>query len=66
MDLDKPLFDQTTFIGRLKHFFWVTDPRTCVCSEDTLDNAKKLLTEYRYITAFCLSHYDFIDDCFDL
>lgn len=56
MDLEKPLFDQTTFIGRLKHFFWVTDPRTCVCSEDTLDNAKTLITEYRYISVYCLSH----------
>lgn len=54
MDLDKPLFDQTTFIGRLKHFFWVTDPRSCVCSEDTLDNAKTLLTDYRYIEDFLL------------
>ncbi|XP_065353012.1 sideroflexin-2 [Cloeon dipterum] len=47
MDLDKPLFDQTSFIGRLKHFFWVTDPRTCVCSEESLDNAKNLIVSYR-------------------
>ncbi|XP_059486018.1 sideroflexin-2 [Neocloeon triangulifer] len=47
IDLDKPLYVQTTFIGRLKHFFWVTDPRTCVCSEETLDNAKNLIVAYR-------------------
>ncbi|PSN47614.1 Sideroflexin-2 [Blattella germanica] len=47
LDIDKPLWDQRTFIGRLKHFFWVTDPRTCVVSESTLDEAKQLVEQYR-------------------
>ncbi|KDR07724.1 sideroflexin-2 [Zootermopsis nevadensis] len=46
-DIDKPLWDQSTFSGRLKHFFWVTDPRTCIVSEETLDDAKQLVEQYR-------------------
>lgn len=47
-DIDKPLWDQSTFSGRLKHFFWVTDPRTCIVSEETLDAAKQLVEQYRW------------------
>lgn len=47
LNIDAPLWDQSTFIGRFKHFLWVTDPRTCVESEEALDNAKKLVEQYR-------------------
>ncbi|CAH0553053.1 unnamed protein product [Brassicogethes aeneus] len=47
INIDAPLWDQSTFVGRFKHFLWVTDPRTCVVSEDTLDNAKILVEQYR-------------------
>ncbi|XP_023013748.1 sideroflexin 2 [Leptinotarsa decemlineata] len=47
IDIDQPLWNQNTFIGRFKHFLWVTDPRTCVVSEDTLDKAKVLVEKYR-------------------
>lgn len=46
-NIDAPLWDQNSFSGRLKHFFWVTDPRTCVVSEETLDSAKQLIEQYR-------------------
>ncbi|GFG30537.1 hypothetical protein Cfor_10825 [Coptotermes formosanus] len=46
-NVDKPLWDQSSFSGRLKHFFWVTDPRTCIVSEETLDSAKELVEQYR-------------------
>ncbi|CAG9835527.1 unnamed protein product [Diabrotica balteata] len=45
--IDEPLWDQNTFVGRFKHFLWVTDPRTCIESEETLDNAKLLVEKYR-------------------
>ncbi|XP_063218925.1 sideroflexin-2 isoform X2 [Bacillus rossius redtenbacheri] len=47
LDVDKSLWDQSTFLGRLKHFFWVTDPRTCIVSEEMLDQAKVLIEQYR-------------------
>nr|CAD7441016.1 unnamed protein product [Timema bartmani] len=47
IDIDNTLWDQSTFLGRLKHFFWVTDPRTCIVSESSLDEAKILVEQYR-------------------
>lgn len=47
LDLDKPLWDQSTFFGRWKHFAWVTDFRTCVTPEDELLRAKELCEKYR-------------------
>ncbi|XP_071447872.1 sideroflexin-2 [Hetaerina americana] len=46
-DVDKPLWNQDTFYGRAKHFFWVTDPRTVICSNGELDEAKHLIEQYR-------------------
>lgn len=45
--IDEPLWDQSSFIGRFKHFLWVTDPRTCVVGEEKLNEAKKLVEQYR-------------------
>ncbi|XP_019358286.1 PREDICTED: sideroflexin-2 [Gavialis gangeticus] len=42
-DIDAPRWDQTTFVGRLKHFFNITDPRTVLVSEQELDRAKALV-----------------------
>lgn len=47
LDLDKPLWDLSTFSGRWRHFAWVTDFRTCVASEQELLDAKKLCEQYR-------------------
>ncbi|XP_058800170.1 sideroflexin-2 isoform X2 [Phymastichus coffea] len=47
LDLDKPLWDQSTFIGRWKHFAWVTDFRTCITPENELLAAKELCEKYR-------------------
>lgn len=49
IDVDSPLWDQTTFLGRFKHFAWVTDFRTCFVSENELDEAKKLVHLYKYV-----------------
>lgn len=45
--IDEPLWDQNTFVGRFKHFLWMTDPRTCVENEQALNNAKSLIEKYR-------------------
>lgn len=47
LDVNEPLWDLNTFMGRFKHFLWMTDPRTCVASEETLYNAKTLVEQYR-------------------
>ncbi|XP_060527369.1 sideroflexin-2 [Cylas formicarius] len=47
INIDAPLWDQSTFVGRFKHFLWVTDPRSCLVSDETLDKAKELLEHYR-------------------
>ncbi|XP_048516065.1 sideroflexin-2 isoform X2 [Athalia rosae] len=47
IDLDKPLWDLSTFLGRWRHFAWVTDFRTCVVSEQQFINAKQLCEQYR-------------------
>lgn len=46
-NIDAPRWDQSTFIGRLKHFFNITDPRTVVVSEQELDRAKLLVEACR-------------------
>ncbi|KAH0623793.1 hypothetical protein JD844_006915 [Phrynosoma platyrhinos] len=46
-NIDAPRWDQNTFIGRLKHFFNITDPRTLLVSEHELDSAKALVESCR-------------------
>jgi len=47
INVDSPLWDQTTFVGRFKHFAWMTDPRSVFSSSSSLENAKTLVTQYR-------------------
>ncbi|KAK2530589.1 Sfxn2 [Columba guinea] len=42
-NIDTPRWDQSTFMGRLKHFFNITDPRTVLVPEEELDRAKALV-----------------------
>ncbi|XP_020289845.1 sideroflexin-2 isoform X2 [Pseudomyrmex gracilis] len=47
LDIDKPLWDLNTFVGRWKYFAWMTDFRTCVVREPELLAAKELCEQYR-------------------
>ncbi|XP_031568856.1 sideroflexin-1-like [Actinia tenebrosa] len=47
INLDKPRYDQSTYWGRAKHFFTVTDPRNLFHAESELDRMKQLLIKYR-------------------
>ncbi|XP_044518481.1 sideroflexin-2 [Gracilinanus agilis] len=49
-NIDTPRWDQSTFMGRLKHFFNITDPRTALVSEQTLDWAKMMVESSRHGT----------------
>lgn len=46
-DIDAPRWNQATFIGRLKHFFNITDCRTALLSNAKLDEAKVLVESCR-------------------
>ncbi|XP_066549234.1 sideroflexin-2 [Amia ocellicauda] len=46
-DIDAPRWDQSTFTGRLKHFFNITDPRTALLPDAQLDQAKALVYSCR-------------------
>jgi len=47
IDIDKPRWDQTTFIGRLKHFAWITDFRNALVPSSRLHESKHFLQMYR-------------------
>ncbi|KAI8041231.1 hypothetical protein M5D96_005485 [Drosophila gunungcola] len=47
IDVDKPLFDLSTFAGRFQYFAWMTDPRTVILSSDRLLEAKTMIEKYR-------------------
>uniref|UniRef100_A0A8C9X7G9 Sidoreflexin n=1 Tax=Sander lucioperca TaxID=283035 RepID=A0A8C9X7G9_SANLU len=46
-DIDAPRWDQSTFMGRLKHFFNITDWRTALLPDSRLDEAKALVESCR-------------------
>uniref|UniRef100_A0A3P9ACB8 Sidoreflexin n=1 Tax=Esox lucius TaxID=8010 RepID=A0A3P9ACB8_ESOLU len=46
-DIDSPRWDQSTFIGRLKHFANITDWRTALLPDSRLDEAKTLVETCR-------------------
>lgn len=47
IDITQPLWNQNTFIGRVKHFAFITDPRTVIVSDSELDAAKDLYMKYK-------------------
>ncbi|KAH8373359.1 hypothetical protein KR009_004091, partial [Drosophila setifemur] len=47
IDVDKPLYDLSTFSGRFRYYAWMTDPRTVVLSSDRLLQAKTMIENYR-------------------
>lgn len=48
IDITQPLWDQSTFFGRVRHFAFITDPRTIFATNKDLENAKTLYEQYRY------------------
>ncbi|KAK6328458.1 sideroflexin-2 [Coregonus clupeaformis] len=46
-DIDVPRWDQSTFMGRLKHFANITDWRTALLPDSQLDEAKALVESCR-------------------
>ncbi|CAO4383887.1 unnamed protein product [Caenorhabditis nigoni] len=46
-DISKPKWDQSTFEGRAKHFFAITNPLNLFYGGNQLDDFKKIVDEYR-------------------
>ncbi|OWR41514.1 hypothetical protein KGM_215533 [Danaus plexippus plexippus] len=47
IDLDKPRYDQSTYMGRAKHFLLLTNPMNVFASNKDLEDARKIVTEFR-------------------
>ncbi|KOX69539.1 Sideroflexin-3 [Melipona quadrifasciata] len=46
-DIDKPLWDQSTYTGRLKHFAFITDYRMIFVNDQKLREAKQFCDNYK-------------------
>ena len=47
INLDVPRYDQSTYEGRARHFFVITNPLNVFCTSKELDDAKALINLYR-------------------
>lgn len=47
IDIDKPRYDQSTYMGRAKHFLRLTNPINALATDKQLDEAKQIVTEFR-------------------
>lgn len=47
ININNPRYDQSTFEGRAKHFFITTNPLNCLATDEQLNEAKRIVDEYR-------------------
>ena len=50
IDLDSPRWDQSTYIGRAKHFFTATNPLNVFATPGELQTAKDIIAQHRKVT----------------
>ena len=49
IDLSKPRYDQSTYGGRVRHFFETTNPANALVTSKQLEEAAKLVKAYKYV-----------------
>ena len=47
INIDKPRYDQSTYIGRARHFFITTNPLNCLKTDKELNEAKTIVQKYK-------------------
>ncbi|XP_077803475.1 sideroflexin-3 isoform X3 [Macaca mulatta] len=47
INIQEPRWDQSTFLGRARHFFTVTDPRNLLLSAAQLETSRNIVQNYR-------------------
>jgi len=47
LNLDRPRWDQSSYWGRAKYFFYSTNPLNLLCSTQELDAAKDVVHRYK-------------------